>query len=132
MARPHPLDKLGARERQIMEILFRLEQATATEVEQQLGGTVTNSGVRGMLRLLVGKGLVAYKQEGNRYVYRPLQRPDQARRKALSHLVGTFFKGWSSSAIATHLDMDGDSLSDEEYQRWSALLAKARNGTKNQ
>ena len=131
MARPHPLDKLGARERQIMEILFRLGQATASEVEQQLGGTVTNSGVRGMLRLLVGKGLVAYKADGNRYVYRPLQRPDHAGRKALSHLVGTFFKGSSSSAIATLLDMESDSLSDEEYHRLSTLLAKARNGRKN-
>ncbi len=120
------LKQLGARERQIMDILFRLGRATATEVQEALGEPVSNSGVRGMLRLLTSKGLIAYTQDGPRYVYRPLVRPDDARRTALSHVVGTFFKNSRSSAIAALLDMDREPLSDEEYERLADLLEKAR------
>jgi BlaI family transcriptional regulator, penicillinase repressor len=120
------LKQLGARERQIMDILFRAGRATATEVQEALGEPLSNSAVRGMLRLLTKKGLVAYSQDGPRYVYRPLLRPDDARRSALTHVVGTFFKNSKSSAIAALLDMDREPLSDEEYERLSELLEKAR------
>ena len=126
MPKPDPLHQLGARERQIMEILFRLGRATASEVQEALGEELSNSAVRGMLRLLVGKGLAAYSRDGNRYVYRPLRHPNAARRSALSHVVGTFFKGSPSSAIAALLDMEREPLSDEEYERLAALLDKAR------
>src|SRR5215217_3281042 len=112
------LKQLGARERQIMDILFRLGRATATEVQDALGEPLSNSAVRGMLRLLAKKG--------PRYVYRPLLRPDDARRSALSHVVGTFFKNSNSSAIAALLDMGREPLSDEEYERLATLLEKAR------
>ena len=120
------LKQLGARERQIMDILFRLGRATATEVQDALGEPLSNSAVRGMLRLLAKKGLVAYTQDGPRYVYRALLRPDDARRSALSHVVGTFFKNSKPSAIAALLDMEREPLSDEEYERLASLLEKAR------
>src|SRR3954470_3295124 len=120
------LKQLGARERQIMDILFRLGRATATEVQDALGEPLSNSAVRGMLRLLAKKGLVAYSQDGPRYVYRPLLRSDDARRSALTHVVGTFFKNSHSSAIAALLDMGREPLSDDEYERLSTLLEKAR------
>jgi len=120
------LKQLGARERQIMDILFRLGRATATDVQAALGEPLSNSAVRGMLRLLAKKGLVAYTQDGPRYVYRALLRPDDARRSALSHVVGTFFKNSKSSAIAALLDMEREPLSDEEYERLASLLEKAR------
>ena len=125
MPKSHPLQELGARERQIMEILFRLGRATAAEVHEALGENLTNSAVRGMLRLLVKKGFASYSEEGPRYVYRPILRPDQARRSALSHVVGTFFKGSPSSAIAALLDMEREPLSDEEYDRLASLLESA-------
>src|SRR3954469_1572670 len=120
------LKQLGARERQIMDILFRLGRATATEVQEALGEPLSNSAVRGMLRLLAKKGLVAYTQDGPRYVYRALLRPDDARRSALSHVVGTFFKNSNSGAIAALLERGREPLSDEEYERLATLLEKAR------
>jgi len=124
--KPHPLQQLAPRERQIMEILFRRGRATAAEVQEALGEPVSNSAVRGMLRLLAQKGLVSYEEDGPRYVYSPVIRPDDARRSALSHLVDTFFSNSRSSAIATLLDMGREPLSDDEYERLDALLKKAR------
>jgi predicted transcriptional regulator len=123
----HPLQQLAPRERQIMEILFRSGRATAAEVQEALGEPVSNSAVRGMLRLLAQKGLVSYKEDGPRYVYSPVIRPDDARRSALDHLVDTFFSNSRSSAIATLLDLGREPLSDDEYERLDALLKKARN-----
>ena len=109
-----------------MDILFRLQRATAVEVQEELGEPVSNSAVRGMLRYLASKGYVAYKQDGPRYVYSPVQRSDDASRSALRHTVHTFFRNSPTSAIAALLDMSGGPISDDEYQRLLSLLEKAR------
>ena len=123
-----PLNQLGARERQIMEILFRLGRGTATEVQEALGEPLSNSTVRGMLRHLEAKGYVGYNQEGPRYVYFPVDRPEDVSKSALSDLVNTFFKSSPSSAIAALLDMNNDRLSDEDYQRLRTMLEEAYEG----
>ena len=128
MAGPHPLDQLGRRERQIMDILFRHGRATAAEVQAALGEPVSNSAVRGMLRHLASKGYVAHEQDGPRYVYFPVQRPDEVSRSALRHLVATFFRSSPSSAIAALLDMRDEPLPEAEYRRLSELLEQAREG----
>ena len=128
MGARHPLEQLGRRERQIMDILFRLGRATAAEVQEALGEPVSNSAVRGMLRHLASKGYVAHKQDGPRYVYSPVDRPDDVSRSALRHLVQTFFRSSPSSAIAALLDMTKEPLSDAEYRRLAKLLKEARDG----
>ena len=126
MSAPRPLDQLGRRERQIMDILFRRGRATAAEVQAALGEPVSNSAVRGMLRLLATKGYVAHEQDGPRYVYFPVSRQEEVSRSALQHLVATFFRSSPSSAIAALLDMNDRPLSDAEYRRLASLLERAR------
>jgi predicted transcriptional regulator len=126
MTGPHPLDQLGRRERQIMDILLRLGRASAAEVQAALGDPVSNSAVRGMLRYLASKGYVEFDQEGPRYVYFPATRVEDVQQSAVKHLVSTFFRNSPSSAMAALLDM-GEPLDDEEYQRLSRLLENARN-----
>ena len=126
MPGPRPLDQLGRRERQIMDILFRLGRATAAEVQAALGEPVSNSAVRGMLRLLTDKGYVAYEQDGPRYAYYPADRPEEVSRSALRHLVATFFRSSPSSAMAALLDISDEPLSEAEYQRLAGLLEQAR------
>ena len=129
MAARHPLDQLGRRERQIMDILFRAGRATATEVQTALGEPVSNSAVRGMLRHLASKGYVAHEQDGPRYVYFPVDRSEDVSRSALRHLVNTFFRSSPSSAMAALLDMSDEPLSDAEYKRLSKVLKQARETT---
>jgi len=122
----HPLDQLGRRERQIMDILFRAGRATATEVQAALGEPLSNSAVRGMLRHLASKGYVAHEQDGPRYVYSPVDQSDDVSRSALRHLVNTFFRNSPSSAMAALLDMSEQPLSDAEYERLAKMLEQAR------
>ena len=122
----HPLDQLGRRERQIMDILFRLGRASAAEVQEAIGEPVSNSSVRGMLRYLAAKGYVAHEQDGPRYVYFPVDRREDVSRSAVRHLVDTFFRNSPSSAIAAILDIAEEPLPEAEYQRLAGLLEQAR------
>ena len=126
MSVQHPLDQLGRRERQIMDILFRAGRATAAEVQVALGEPLSNSAVRGMLRYLASKGYVAHEQDGPRYVYFPVDQSDDVSRSALRHLVTTFFRSSPSSAMAALLDMSEQPLSDVEYERLAKMLEQAR------
>ena len=67
--------QLSRRERQILEILYRLGQATAKEVQDNLPDPPSYSAVRALLATLEGKEMVRHSKEGRRYVYQPAITP---------------------------------------------------------
>jgi BlaI family transcriptional regulator, penicillinase repressor len=125
MARP-PHSALTRRERQIMDVLFRRGRATAADVMDELPGEPSYSTVRTQLRVLEDKGHVRHEEEGLRYVYMPAMARQAARKSALRHLVDTFFDGSAENVVAALLGGEGARLSDEELQRISDLVSKAR------
>ena len=117
---------LSRRERQIMDIIYRLEQATAAEVMERLPDPPSYSAVRAMLRILEEKGHLSHAQDGPRYVYAPTVAPEQASRSALRHVMRTFFDGSPAQAMAALLDEAAAELSPEELERLSSLIDEAR------
>ena len=115
--------QLGRRERQIVEVLYRLGKASVAEVLANLPDPPTYSAVRGMLGLLEEKGFVRHKRDGMRYLYTPAIAPAKARQSALRQLVSTFFEGSPVAAAAALLEMS-DKLSPEEREQLSALIAR--------
>ena len=79
-----------------------------------------------MLRLLEKKGHLKHRRDGIKYVYRPAQAPEEARRSALQHLLKTFFAGSAGDAIATILDLPTEKMSSEEYDRLARRIEQAR------
>ncbi|HEY3257363.1 MAG TPA: BlaI/MecI/CopY family transcriptional regulator [Gemmatimonadaceae bacterium] len=126
MKRPKSTDKLGSRERQIMDIIYRRGRATAAEVQADLPDPPTNSAVRGMLRLLEEKGHLHHESDGPRYVYLPTADPSHVSRSAMRHLVRTFFDNSASSAVAAMLGMYESRLKDADLDRLEALIEQAR------
>ena len=120
---------LSRRERQIMDILFRRSRATAAEVMAELPGEPSSSTVRTQLRILEEKGHVRHQEEGLRYVYFPVVTRHVARKSALRHLVDTFFDGSAEKTVAALLGGESSRITDEELDRISELIAKARKGT---
>jgi predicted transcriptional regulator len=118
---PTPLSR---RERQIMDVLYRLGSATAAEVRKGLPDAPSDSAVRTHLRILEEKGHVGHTQEGPRYVYAPMVAPEKASRSALRHLVRTFFDGSPERAVAALLD--ASDLSDADLDRMAVLIEQAR------
>jgi predicted transcriptional regulator len=116
---------LSRRERQIMDILYRLGRATAGDVMEALSGDPTYSTVRTQLRVLEEKGHVRHEDHGLKYVYFPAVPRTAARKSALRHLVDTFFDGSAEHAVAALLGGEGARLSDEELERISEMVKQA-------
>ena len=125
MARPAH-DTLSRRERQIMDVVYRLGRATAAEVRQGLPDPPSYSAVRALLRILEEKGHLRHEQDGPRYVFLPTVPRDKARRSALRQLVQTFFEGSTAQAVAALLDAPDAQLSDEDLDRLAGLIDQAR------
>lgn len=117
---------LSRRERQIMDILFRLGRATAAEVMAELPSEPSYSTVRTQLRVLEQKSHVRHEDDGVRFVYMPVVDRRAARKSALRHVVETFFDGSPEKAVAALLGSDGSRLSAEELNRIGGLIDKAR------
>jgi predicted transcriptional regulator len=120
---PSPLSR---RERQIMDIIYRLGRATVSEVMEQLTGQPAYSTVRAQLRVLEEKGHLRHEEHGLRYVYLPSVPRHQVRQSALKHLVDTFFEGSPGKAVAALLGKDGFKISEEELDRIFQLIEKAK------
>jgi predicted transcriptional regulator len=117
---------LSRRERQIMDLLYRLGRATAGEIMKALPGKPSDSTVRTQLRVLEAKGHVRHEEHGLRYVYMPVVPRRAVRRSALKHLVDTFFDGSAEKVVAALLGGEGRRLSDEELERIAELVERAR------
>ena len=125
MKKPKP-NALARRERQIMDVLYKLERATVAEVLRKLADQPSYSTVRAQLRILEEKGHVRHEEHGLRYVYVPTVPRDIARRSALRHLVETFFEGSAENLVATLLGGKISRISREELDRLAGLFAKDR------
>jgi predicted transcriptional regulator len=119
-------DELGRRERQILEAVYRLGRASASEVQAQLPDPPSYSAVRAMLRILEAKGHLRHEADGPRYVYLPIVPRERARRSALRHVVDTFFSGSVEQAVAALIDSTDAKLSPDELERLSDRIARAR------
>ena len=117
---------LSRRERQIMDVVYRLGQASAADVLENMPDPPGYSAVRTMLRLLEEKGYLRHDQDGPRYVYLPTLSRDKARQSALKQLVQTFFDNSTEQTVAALLDMSKSKMSGEELERLSELIEKAR------
>jgi len=116
---------LARRERQIMDVLYKLERATVGEVVAAFPDQPHYSTVRAQLRVLEEKGHVRHEEHGLRYVYFPAVPRDVARRSALRHLVETFFDGSTEKVVAALLGGEVSRISPEEMDRLARLIAKS-------
>jgi BlaI family penicillinase repressor len=121
------LNELSRRERQIMDILLREGQATASEVQAAMADAPSYSAVRALLRVLEDKGHARHEQDGPRYLYKPVIARERAKRSAMKHLLHTFFEGSHEQAVAALLDEASTSLSDSELDRLAKVIDRHRN-----
>jgi predicted transcriptional regulator len=124
MVKPHPT--LSRREREVMDILHRMGEATVADVLEALEDPPTYSAVRSILRVLEEKEHISHKEDGPRYVYLPAVNRERARKAALDHVVETFFEGSAEMALAALLSRSDLTLPEAQVKRLAKEIEKAR------
>jgi predicted transcriptional regulator len=115
-------EALARRERQVMDILYRVGEATAQEVLEAMSDPPSYSAVRALLATMLEKGLIAHRKDSRRYVYRPAVPEKKAKRSALKQLLSTFFEGKPEKLVAALLDPKDQQLSRAEIDRIRQLI----------
>jgi predicted transcriptional regulator len=117
---------LSRRERQIMDIVYELNEASAKEILAKLPDPPSYSAVRAMLSKLETKGHLKHRESELKYVYSPTVDQSAARDSALSRLLKTFFDGSASQAVNALIDLSSDEISEQELSELEAVIEQAR------
>jgi len=126
MANEPKLSELTRRERQIMDVIYQLEKASAVEVVENLPGENKNATIRTLLGVLEDKGFLRHENVKGKYIYHPTIPLQKAARAALNQVLETFFKGSEARAVISILKKADASLSDEDARRILELIEKSR------
>lgn len=105
-----------------MDIVYRLGEAGAQEILNEMSNPPTYSAVRALLTTMVEKNLLKHRKDSRRYVYRPAVSEKKAKRSALNNLLATFFDGRPENLVASLLDPSDQKLSDAEIARIRELI----------
>lgn len=114
------------REKEIMDIIYRLGEASVNDIMEHLVDSPTSGAVRRMLNLLHAKGVVTYRHDGPKKIYRSKVSRNVAGEKALKHLVETFFSGSASRTMVSLFKASDVNLSREERQMLLELIEKSK------
>ena len=122
---PQP-SELSRRERQIMDAVFALGEATVNQVAMTIPSPPTTMAVRRMMHILEEKGHLRRRENGREMIYSPRQTKDKAGRRAFEQVLETFFGGSLEHALAAHLHSRKDQVSAAERARLVALIQQAQ------
>ncbi len=117
-------EPLPRREREAMDILHRLGEASAAQVQEEMSGQPSYSAVRALLGLLVEKKMLKVRKVpgARHHLYQPRISQVRAKRGALGRLLDTFFGGSPSELVASLLDANERKLPKDELTRIRELV----------
>ncbi|WP_353620876.1 BlaI/MecI/CopY family transcriptional regulator [Rhodopirellula sp. JC639] len=118
-------DQLSRREREIVDILYAKEEATAAEVRLAMTGEPSDATVRTLLRILGEKGFVKHRRNGRQFRYRPVQPKRRAGKQAFRHVLDVFFGGSVEEALASHFSDPKTQLDEDQLARLRELISEA-------
>jgi BlaI family transcriptional regulator, penicillinase repressor len=124
MAR-HRSQTLTDGEARLMRVLWDKQTATVSEITEVLSirRRVHYSTVQTLLRILETKGYVAHEKSGRAFTYRPLVDQQQARSRALRHLVSRLFNNSPSQLVMNVLE--DQKIDPDELERLKQLIKDA-------
>lgn len=118
--------KLSRREREIMDILHEMREATAQQVRERLPDPPSNSAARALLARLEAKGYISHLERGLKYIYRPAVSREEAKQSAIARLAKVFFEGSMAGAVSGMVEQSGEAMSDAELDELEAAIREAR------
>jgi predicted transcriptional regulator len=117
---------LSRRESQIMDIIYRLGEASVGEVAKRMPDRPAYNAVRNTMMILERKGYLEHRQDGTRYVFSPSQPVEEVKQSAVTHLLNTFFKGSPSEAVLALLGTPEVRVTERDLDEIAKHIEKAR------
>lgn len=128
---PHDPAELGELERGILSIVWRLGEATADQVREQLDRPLKDSTIRTVLRRLEEKGYLEHSVEQRTFVYRPAESPQKVAGRAVQRIVDWFCEGSVEELLVGMVDSKVVSRAElERLARRIASVSKSEGGRK--
>lgn len=121
---PGPFNHLSRREREVLDLIYSLGEATATEIQERLGPETQNAGTRKILAGLLRKKSIRRRREGKKYVYVPSKPRASAATQALRQVVDVFYSGSFAQGLMGLLEAGGEKFTDAEVRELKRLFDK--------
>jgi predicted transcriptional regulator len=119
------LPDLGELERDALQIVWRLDLASADQVRENLDRPLKDSTVRTVLRRLEEKGYLAHTVDDRRtFIYRPVESRQNVAGRAAKRIVDWFCEGSVETLLVGMVD--SKVLDRSELQRLADSIAAAQ------
>jgi BlaI family transcriptional regulator, penicillinase repressor len=119
----HDPAELGDLERGILSIVWRLGQATADQVREELDRPLKDSTIRTVLRRLEEKGYLAHSVEQRTFIYHSAESPQKVAGRAVQRIVDWFCEGSVEELLVGMVD--SKVVSRAELERLARRIASA-------
>ncbi|MES2596100.1 MAG: BlaI/MecI/CopY family transcriptional regulator [Verrucomicrobiota bacterium] len=117
---------LSRREREVMDLVFARGEATLSQILEDMAEPPTRPALRSILTILEGKGQLRHRQDGREFIYQPVHSREEVGQSTLSRVIGTFFGGSISQALASYLSHPKTQLTKAEVEELRRFLDQAK------
>lgn len=119
-------DAFSRRERQIMDVIYNMGEASAKQVHETISDAPSYSAIRALLKILLDKNILKHEKRGKQYIYSPVVAVEKAKSSVMKNMLKTFFNNSASQAVAALIDMNKSDLSETDLDRLSKLINDAK------
>lgn len=120
------ITSLSRREREVMDLVFARGEATLSQILEDMASPPTRPALRSILTILESKGQLKHRQEGREFIYQPVHSREEVGQSTLSRVIGTFFGGSISQALASYLSHPKTQLTKSEVEELRRFLDEAK------
>ncbi len=110
-----------------MDIIFSKAEATLSQIMEAMDAPPTRPALRSILTILETKGHLKHRQDGREFIYQPMHSREKVGQSTLSRVIGTFFSGSLSQAVAAYLNDPKTTLDEAEINDLQNFINQARN-----
>jgi len=117
---------MSRRQRQIMDVLYEMGEASAEEIRTHMASPPSNSAVRTTLKIMEERSLVVKKEKNLRYVYSPAGTREETQQSAIERLLRLFFNNSAEQAVIALLGAAHEGMTAEQLDRVRDLIESAK------
>ena len=126
MRMPTRLPPLARRERELLEIIYRLKKSTVTEIMGEMEEPPTRAAVRFLLRVMEEKGHITHTKRGREFVYQATQPRQSMGKSALHNVLQTFFDGSLQKGLGAYLADPKIPYDADELARLAQMIEETK------